>query len=46
VYTCRCGEDLYPRHDTSRIDGLMDCPGCSVSYNASEILWSEVDEET
>jgi curved DNA-binding protein CbpA len=39
VYTCRCGEDLFPQLDASpRGDGLLDCRGCSTSYDASAVL--------
>jgi hypothetical protein len=39
VYMCRCGEELYPQLDASpRGDGLLECPGCSTSYNVTAIL--------
>jgi DnaJ domain len=56
VYTCRCGEDLYPLEDDdeddalggSEVDGdegcLLDCPGCSAVYDVS-VLREEADEQ-
>jgi DnaJ domain len=42
VYTCRCGEQLYPLEEVElgefvADDGLLDCPGCSAVYNVSSL---------
>jgi DnaJ domain len=54
MYTCRCGEDLYPLEDEDDALGggdvngdegcLLDCPGCSAVYDVS-VLREEAEEQ-
>jgi curved DNA-binding protein CbpA len=43
VYTCRCGEELYPLEEIEleeaddNDDFLFDCPGCSAVYDVSSL---------
>lgn len=41
VYTCRCGEELYPLEEIELgelDDWLLDCPGCSAVYDVSTLV--------